>query len=195
MFQLLIKLFIVSALCLLGLSACLNMPDKTYTNVSDTVKAPEGYLKAMTVAEKGETSLAIKLLSDTTKKHPGFSPAFTNLGLQHLKNKDYLQAESNLQKAIKLNPQDAVAHNHLGVLSRINGDFKNAKLMYQQAIKFKPSYANAHLNLGILLDLYLAELPEALIHYNKYQSLTSNSDKLMSKWIIDTERRIRSNQK
>jgi lipoprotein NlpI len=53
-----------------------------------------------------------------------------------------------------------------------------------------PNYAYAHLNYGILLDLYLGELENALAHYQKFQQLTPEEDKEVTKWIVDLERRI-----
>ena len=67
--------------------------------------------------------------------------------------------------------------------------------MYLQAIKHKSDYAIAYLNLGILYDLYLQELNDALDHYKQYQTMTNNNDKLVDKWIIDLEHRIKAENK
>ena len=158
-------------------------------------KTPENYGSAIAAAKKGKTTRAIKLLSEITQKTPQFSPAFTNLGLQYLQSKKYRQSEQAFKKAIELNPNDSIAYNHLGIIMRMKGQFSDAQNMYQQAIKSNAKYANAHLNLGILLDMYLYELPDALQHYRNYQTLTNNNDQLVGKWIIDIERRIKSNRK
>ena len=157
--------------------------------------APQHYESAITAAMEGKTEKAIKLFSGIVEKHPDFSPAYTNLGLQYLKNKKYGIAEKTLIKAIVLNSRDAIAYNHIGIIMRIRGDFDEAHSMYLKAIKYNSKYANAHLNLGILLDMYLQKLPDALTHYKNYQTLTKNNDKLVGKWIIDIEHRIKSDNK
>ena len=188
---------IILVACILALHACAFMPGKTAptVNTNDIKIAPQNYHSAISAAKKGKTRTAIKLLTEITKNNPDFSPAYTNLGLQQLKNNKHKQAEITLKKAVKINKSDAVAYNHLGIIMRMKGEFSNAQSMYQQAIKSDSSYANAHLNLGILLDIYLYELADALEHYNSYQTLTNNNDKLVSKWIIDIKRRIESAKK
>lgn len=196
MFQSYINHFLL-ALCIITLSACGSMPEKKPVVVDSkkVIKAPANYNSAVSAAKKGKTRAAINLLTKITQKHPDFSPAFTNLGLQYLKSKKSKKAENALKKALSLNSKDATAYNHLGIIMRMKGEFSGAKNMYKQAIKSNENYANAHLNLGILLDMYMHELPDALQHYKSYQSLTKNSDKLVGKWIIDIERRIKSGKK
>ncbi len=192
-----IRRFCITILCVQLLSACAGVSSLTSTEEVKPIinKLPNNYNKAISVAKKGNTKDAIKLLSKITKSHPNFSPAYTNLGLQYLKNKKQGDAEKSLRTAISLNPEDAIAYNHLGVILRKQGKFNDAKDMYTSAIKSKNNYANAHLNLGILYDIYLYKLPQALEHYKSYQSITKNSDKLVSKWIIDLQRRIATDNK
>jgi len=150
-------------------------------------KAPKNYPLALAAAQQGESSQAIKLLTEVSQHNPSYAPAFTNLGLQLLKTGKNDDAESQLKKALELDPKNAVVYNHLGVISRINGDFETARGQYQKAIQYNPGYANAHLNLGILLDLYLYELDDALLHDENYQSLSANNDDLVGKRIIDLQ--------
>ncbi|MFW2374685.1 MAG: tetratricopeptide repeat protein [Gammaproteobacteria bacterium] len=166
--------------------------DGKYT---DNNSSPQDFPEAIEAAKRGRTSDAIKLLTKVTSNYPHFSIGFTNLGLQHLKNRDYDKAESYFRTAIKLNNNDAVAYNHLGVILREQGKFSDAQTMYKNALKHQPEYAYAHINLGILYDIYLYKLPLALEHYKNYQSITKNSDKQVANWIIDLERRIKSEQK
>ena len=156
------------------------------------VVAPKGYNEAMTAAKKGNSKSAIKLLTQVTVEYPDFSIAHTNLGLQYLSKGKITAAEQSLRKAISVNSKDAIAYNHLGVILRKHGKFTEARDMYIKAIENQSNYANAHLNLGILYDIYLYELSSALEHYKIYQEITNDNDKLVSKWIIDLERRIKS---
>ena len=188
--------FCIVIICLQLLSACAGMsPLTSVDDAKPLVKSPVNYNKAISAAKNGKTKDAIKLLYNITKSYPNFSPAHTNLGLQYLRNKKQAYAEKSLRKAILLNPRDAIAYNHLGVILRQQGKFSASKDMYNKALKSKRDYANAHLNLGILYDMYLYELPQALEHYKSYQEITQNSDKLVSKWIIDLKRRIATDKK
>ena len=87
---------------------------------------------------------------------------------------------------------DAVAYNHLGILQRRKGQFEEALMAYQRAIEIDVKYARAHLNLGILFDLYLQDLEKALAQYRVYQTLTDEQDKQVAGWIVDIERRLKS---
>ena len=181
------------------LSACSTMTaqheDSTPVTASKTIVLPSMYPEALDAAKSGNTKSAIKLLTQVTSSNPEFAPAHTNLGLQHLRKNDFKSAEASFKKALEIDNSDAVAYNHLGVILRKQGKFKDAQVMYNNAIKQKPDYAIAHLNLGILYDIYLYELPLALEHYKRYQSITSDSDKQVSKWIIDLERRLKTDNK
>lgn len=190
-----IKKLGIMFLCVHLLSACATMGDfSSAPEQKPVINLPSNYDEAINAAKKGNTKEAIRLLKSITETNPEFSPAFTNLGLQYLKNKKQDDAEKSLRKAISLDPNNAIAYNHLGIIMRFQGKFHDARDMYKNAIKSKSDYANAHLNLGILYDMYLYELPQALEHYKSYQSITKNDDKLVDKWIIDLERRIKADK-
>ncbi len=190
------KLIVFIALTQL-LSACSTLHSSATPPAQDEkiTILPQSYENAINAIKAGKSTEAEKLFTDITKTDPGFANAYTNLGLLHLKKKETSKAEDAFRKAITLNPQDSVAYNHLGILLREKGEFNESKAMYIQAIKHKSNYAIAYLNLGILYDLYLHELDEALVQYKQYQTITNNDDKLIDKWIIDLEQRIKSGSK
>ncbi|HEY9051675.1 MAG TPA: tetratricopeptide repeat protein [Gammaproteobacteria bacterium] len=180
------------------MAACSTMSGTGKTQQSTAPAAtlvPQNYEHAISAIKTGKTKEAEKLFTDITETNPGFSNAHTNLGLLYLNNKQIDKAEDSLRKAISLNPEDSVAYNHLGIVLREKGKFTESKAMYLQAIKHNSEYAIAYLNLGILYDLYLQELNDALVQYKQYQSMTNNNDKLVDKWIIDLEHRIKSESK
>lgn len=160
------------------------------TSADDWDKVPKTYVDGLKAARSGDSKQAVQLLKVTIETHPVFSPAYTNLGLQQLKLKNYKEAEVSLKKSIDLKPDNPIAFLHLGVLYRLDGEFSDAREMYTKALKLDSDYAEAHLNLGILLDMYLYELDEALEHYEAYQSLQESKDKNVAKWIIDIKRRL-----
>ena len=191
------KILISVITCTL-LSACITLPG--FNSKSDAAKpaektkifAPAGYNNAISAAKAGSYDDAITQFTEITNSNPDFANAYTNLGLLYTKKGNINEADKAFRKAISLNDKDAVSYNHLGILLREQGKFAEAKAMYQSAIQSKPDYAIAWINLGILYDLYLQDLPNALIQYNTYQKLTGNQDKIVEKWIIDLDIRIHS---
>ena len=148
------------------------------------------YNRAIKHARDGKDKQAIADFMLFNKKYPGVDNSYTNLGLLYLKQGNLELASSFLEKAVTLNPLNKIAHNHLGVVRREQGQFDKAKRSYMQALNIDNDYFSAHYNLGILLDIYLGDLPSALKHYKRFQSLTNKSDKEVSKWVVDLERRI-----
>ncbi|MFV2059394.1 MAG: tetratricopeptide repeat protein [Gammaproteobacteria bacterium] len=155
-----------------------------------TPKFKRDYIRAISLMQSNKNNSAIRALKLLTQNYPQFAGPHVNLGLIYFHAKQYSKAQKAFDKALNLNPNNAVSHNHIGVIQRKNGKFKDALKSYQLAIRSKPKYANAHLNIGILYDIYLANLSKALEHYKRYQEITGNKDKNVSKWIIDIERRV-----
>jgi len=133
-------------------------------------------------------TLLIRLTGDGVEK----PRLFTNLGLAHFRLQQYELAERAFQQALARDADDAVAHNHIGIVERRKGNFENALQAYQRAIKIDAKYARAHLNLGILFDLYLQDLEKALQQYRLYQSLSNEENEQVTGWIIDIERRLKT---
>ena len=174
----------------IGLGACTGMP----TNPSVALPAvppqiSKEYRSAVAAFKTKKYTLAIKKFNAVLKKYPQSTLAHTNLGLIYLQKNNPKLAEKHFSESLKLTPANPVAHNHMGIIYRQQGQFDNALRSYKLAINYKPDYANAHLNIAILYDLYLHNISLALQHYHQYQTLTSNTDKLVAKWIIDNERR------
>jgi len=150
------------------------------------------YEEALDSLKSGKIDLALDLLKQVSTDAPDKPFVFTNLGLVYFKLEKPDLAEQAFQEAIKRDDDDAVAHNHLGVLHRQNGKFEEARNHYQRAIKIDSRYARAYLNLGILFDIYFQDLKQALLHYQKYQTLISEENSQVAGWIADIERRLKS---
>ena len=144
--------------------------------------------------QSGQTKRAISTLDQLSRKQPLLAGPHTNLGILYLKTGKLNKAAAALEKAVDMNPANASAQNHLGIVYRKQGKFKEALNAYRIALQINPAYTTAHLNIGILYDLYLGDLPRALEHYRKYQSLTGKSDKHVTKWIVDIERRVKKSE-
>ena len=80
---------------------------------------------------------------DKAKKH-------YELGVEYRQQKLPDQAITELQQAIKIDPNYAEAHYELGVLYYKKEDYNGAFRELQQAIKINPDYADAHFRLGII---------------------------------------------
>ena len=94
-----------------------------------------------------------------------------------------------LERAAQATPQDAVVHNQLGITWRQNGRFEQAKAAYEKAIALAPTYATPVLNLAVLMDLYLQQTAQALVLYERYQSLLPAQDAAVNKWIAEVKSR------
>ena len=178
---------------LLLLSGCATFSGKPQPEVSPQVS--QAYQRALSSMKAGKDKQAIKQFRQLSKTSPLLSGPHTNLGILYLKLKSVKQAEQSLQKAIELNPENRIAYNYMGIIYRKLGRFDEAEKAYLKAIELDNDYSYAHLNLGILYDLYISDLQKALSHYEKYQSLTDKSDKMVNKWIVDIQRRDTANNK
>ena len=188
MFSLLNKIAAVILLAL-AIASC-SMTGGQRSAGNDWSKVPETYIKALTAAKEGDNEEAVGFLKETIRVVPGFSPAYTNLGLQELHSGELESAAGHLKKSIELTPHNPVSYHYLGVISRMQGEFDEALSMYKQAIDQEPRYPAVYLNAGILLDLYMYDFPGALEFYERYQELSGAKDGNVSKWIIDIKRRI-----
>lgn len=155
-------------------------------------EAQKKYDAALSAMRASDTAKAKQLLTELVNAYPELSGPQTNLGILYFRNNEIDLAEKAFTDAIKVNPNSAVSYNHLGIINRNKGNFKEAQSLYEKALKIDPDYAYAHLNLGILLDLYVGDLNDALAHYQRYQELSKEEDKEVSKWIVDLERRLKS---
>lgn len=186
----------LALLVCLGLAACAGGPG-TQTGEAKIDVDPQAqaeFAQALQALKNHRDDDALRILTGLTRKYTNLAGPFTNLGLLYIREGKFKEAKQALLQATTIKPTDAVAFNHLGVAYRELGEFKQAQQAYEQALKLKPDYADAHLNLGILFDVYLNNLAQALVHYEKYQSLSSNPDAKVAKWIIDLKRRVSKQQ-
>lgn len=99
------------------------------------------------------------------------------------------EAIQALEKAVSSKP-NAPAYNQLGILYRESGRFTDARGAYAAALKVNPDYALAHRNLGILLDIYLQQPQQALVHYRAYEKLSGGQDAEATLWVVEMQQRL-----
>lgn len=185
-----IIMFIITVLLI---SACNSAPKKSSSlPVELPSNSLHNYQRGVQFARSGNDTEAIKEFTLLTQRTPNAAIGYTSLGLLYLKQGDYQSAQDYFFRAIQLDPNDKIAHNHLGISLRNLGKFKDAEESYLSAISIDNDYADAHHNLAVLYDIYLQELPLALKHYKYYQSLNNGNDNMVTKWLVDLERRISS---
>lgn len=181
-----LSLFSLLAINML-LSACAVVSPPSEPEVSPAVE--QAYQRAIDSMKAGKHGIAIKKFKAVSKMNPALAGPYVNIGIIYLKLNKLKPAEQSLQKAIELNPKNRVAYNYLGIVYRQLGQFDDAEQSYLRAIQLDNNYGFAHLNLGILYDLYKADIQKALRHYQAYQDLAEQPDKMVDKWIIDIKRR------
>ena len=71
------------------------------------------------------------------------------LAESYLNNSQYNEAFVELQKALKLNPDNKETLNYLGYVSTQFKKYKDAISYYKRAISVSPDYSDAHNNLGV----------------------------------------------
>jgi type IV pilus biogenesis/stability protein PilW len=72
------------------------------------------------------------------------------LAESYLNKSQFNEAFVELQKALKLNPENKVTLNYLGYVSTQFGKNNDAITYYKQAISVDPDYSEAHNNLGVV---------------------------------------------
>lgn len=187
---------------LLMLAGCGSLPGRpaagpaapvvTATELPVKAQWQHAYDQALATLRGGQTGEAERKLLALTREAPDLSGPFANLGLLYRNAGRNVEAIAAFEHAIEVNPKRAVYYNELGISYRLDGKFDKARRSYRQAIDLDPGYAAAYLNLGILYDLYLQDPKEALSYYQRYKELAPGDAAVVSKWIIDIERRTGS---
>ncbi|KPK60557.1 MAG: hypothetical protein AMJ59_05545 [Gammaproteobacteria bacterium SG8_31] len=144
---------------------------------------------ALQLLEQERYQEAIDLLRGVTEAAPDATAAYINLGVAYGRIADLTQAESNIKRALEINPGHPVAHNELGMIYRRTGRFEAARQSYETALSLHPDFHYARLNLAILCDIYIADLECALENYELYREAVPD-DEEASMWIADLRHRV-----
>ncbi len=93
--------------------------------------------------------------------------------IRQIKEKNYLNAEGILRKALTAAPDDAELNNHLGLALKNQGKLEEAVSSYQRAIHLKPDYVEAMNNLAVTEEM-LGNREKAKSLYKKALSIKSS---------------------
>lgn len=163
---------------------------QTSSQQSPADKLTTLYQKAVTELSDGDYETAENSFQKITKIDAELAGPWANLALIHIKQNRYEEAENKVKIALDKNPKMAQALNIAGFIEKRKGNINKAKNYYQKAITNKPDYALAHYNLALLYDVYLQEIAKAVIHYQRYLSLSEQQDKKTSIWVRELKRNL-----
>lgn len=152
-------------------------------------RAATDFKAAIEFMNQNKMDLAKAAFEKMTLDYPQLAGPYANLGVIYSADKDWENAQENLEKAHAKNKHNVKVLNQLGYVYRQQGEFKKAKVSYEKAIKVHPEYAATYLNLGVLYDIYMGNLQKASQQYQKYQSLQKTADRRVAGWIVDINRR------
>ncbi len=137
------------------------------------VNALNGLAKAFENANR--VSEAIEAYEKSAQIVPHYEVTLLNLGRAYLITGQVNEAESSLNRLLRVNPNHAQAHSNLGwLLMRHYGKTEEAARHFEIALQFNPALWQAHLNLGDLLQKS-GKPKEAEIHYREALRIVPNN--------------------
>ncbi len=125
---------------------------------------------AVTLAELGDTTRAIRMLEDLSRRAPGDATVWRALGFAYTKAGRLAPAEKALRGAVTLNAKYAMAWRDLGVVLALLDRPNEAREAYRKSLAADPEDETATVNLANL-ESRLGRHPEALALYRKAEKL------------------------
>lgn len=115
-------------------------------------KARRRLEKALHLAELGEHPAAIQELRETLVKEPSSAPYAQNLlGVEYVENRQFAEARSSFEEAVRLMPHQSINHSNLGYSLAAAGDWNSAEQEARKAIQLDPGNSRAKSLLELLL--------------------------------------------
>lgn len=118
--------------------------------------------------------------------------AALDIALQAVENNQLVEANQAFESMMQLGAKSPDSLNHYGIFLREQWRVEEARAIYIKALKHSPANAMTHWNLAVLYELYMGKLDKAVGHYKKYAEYADNPDKRIKGWVIDLERRIKT---
>lgn len=115
-------------------------------------KARRRLEKALHLAELGEHPAAIQELRETLVKEPSSAPYAQNLlGVEYVESRQFDEARSSFEEAVRLMPHQSINHSNLGYSLAVAGDWNSAEEEARKAIRLDPANLKAKSLLELLL--------------------------------------------
>lgn len=174
-------------------TGCSTTPSSTTPAEKTPLSSSEksAYEDALSNMKAGETDKAISGLKKLTQSHPVFVDGWINLATVYYNNKKIEEANSALINAKKINPDLPEIYNLTGLLDVEKGEYQSAEKNYLSAITLKNNYAAAHYNLAIVYDVFYQDIGKAITEYEKYLTLTGNTDKSTISWVTELKAKLK----
>ncbi|MEQ2244888.1 Protein O-mannosyl-transferase tmtc4, partial [Ilyodon furcidens] len=102
------------------------------------------------LADRGNTSAAVKYYREAVRLHPNYVHAMNNLGNILKEKNELIEAEQLLSKAVAVQPDFAAAWMNLGIVQNSLRKFEAAEQSYWNAIHYRKKYPDCYYNLGRL---------------------------------------------
>jgi len=147
------------------------------------------YTAAKEAQASGDMKTAILKYEQILKIAPRLGPAYNNLGMLYLQERDLTKAAATLEQGLKVNPRMTSTTALLGLVYFQMSDFARARPQLEKAVKSNPADQNSHMLLAKdLMNLHkeeaaAAELHEVLAHDARNQEawyLLGKADLAMS---------------
>uniref|UniRef100_A0A3P9I838 dolichyl-phosphate-mannose--protein mannosyltransferase n=1 Tax=Oryzias latipes TaxID=8090 RepID=A0A3P9I838_ORYLA len=102
------------------------------------------------LADRGNTTAAVRYYREAVRLHPTYVHAMNNLGNILKEKNELIEAEQLLSKAVSIQSDFAAAWMNLGIVQNSLQKFKEAEQSYLNAIRFRRKYPDCYYNLGRL---------------------------------------------
>lgn len=178
------------------ITSCSTTPTQSQKNATITKSSLSEddlkiYREAMSQITAGTPNKAKQSLQKLTQSNPGHFGSWINLATVSYNEKNLQEASMALEHAKAIDPNPAEIYNLAGLINVEKGEYNDAEKNYTAAITRNNNYAAAHYNLALLYDLYYQDMENAVIHYEKYLSLSDNTDKATSSWVNELKQKMK----
>ncbi|KAM4731027.1 protein O-mannosyl-transferase TMTC4 isoform 2-T2 [Anableps anableps] len=102
------------------------------------------------LADRGNTTAAVKYYREAVRLHPNYVHAMNNLGNILKEQNELTEAEQLLSKAVAVQPDFAAAWMNLGIVQNSLRKFDAAEESYWNALRHRRKYPDCYYNLGRL---------------------------------------------
>ncbi|MFW2404737.1 MAG: type IV pilus biogenesis/stability protein PilW [Gammaproteobacteria bacterium] len=131
-------------------------------------------IRFLVIAHIALSMLLVGCVTETTsgrvqpKEQPEEAASLNvDLGVGYLRQGDLQSAQSKLEKAVELDPDNVTAHRALGLVYETLGDSKGAEKHYRKAVSLASNDPETLNSLGVFLCRNDATVKEALENFNR----------------------------
>lgn len=132
---------------------------------------------ALRFHQSGDLQGAARLYDQVLAKHPGDSGVLGMRGMVAFEQKEYDEARTWLDRAIKINPDDSRLHNFMGQLLAAEGELIGAERSFAKAVTLDPEFFEGWCNLAVTLKQG-HQLMEAIPAFERALKLSPNDGEL-----------------